>query len=49
VQLVEDLHGRGVLADPLLQPRYLEHAAASARLSRIHEVDSLSSLIGETT
>ena len=49
VPLVEDLHARGVLADPLLRPRYLDDPAASARLSRIHEVDSLSSLIGETT
>ena len=49
VPLVEDLHARGVLAAPLLRPRYLDHPAASGRLSRMHEVDSLSSLIGETS
>ena len=47
VPLVEDLHARGLLADPLLRPRYLDDPAASARLSQIHDVDSLSSLIGE--
>jgi hypothetical protein len=45
--LIEDLHARGLLADPLLRPRYLDDPAASARLSRIHDVDSLSSLIGD--
>ena len=49
VPLVEDLHARGLLADALLRPGYLDDPAASARLSRIHEVDSLSSLIGATT
>jgi uncharacterized protein (TIGR02421 family) len=49
VPLVQDLRGRGVLTDPLLRPRYLDDSAASARLSRMHEVDSLVSLIERTS
>ena len=45
VPLIEELHARGVLADPLLRPRYLEYPEASERLSRVREVESLSSLI----
>jgi uncharacterized protein (TIGR02421 family) len=48
VPLVEDLRARGVLTEPLLRPRYLDDAAASARLARIHEVGSLVSLIERT-
>jgi uncharacterized protein (TIGR02421 family) len=49
VPLVEDLRRRGVLVDPLLTPRYIEHPGARARLAHIHQVDSLASLIGDTT
>jgi uncharacterized protein (TIGR02421 family) len=45
VPLIEELHARGVLADPLLRPRYLDDPGAAARLSRAREVESLSSLI----
>jgi hypothetical protein len=48
VPLVEDLHRRGVLGDPLLIPRYLDHPGAGARLADIRHVDSLASLIGDT-
>jgi uncharacterized protein (TIGR02421 family) len=48
VPLVEDLRARGVLTDPLLRPRYLDDSATSARLSRMHEVESLVSLIERT-
>ena len=34
VPLVEDLHRRGLLADPLLVPRYLDHPGARRRLAR---------------
>jgi hypothetical protein len=44
--LVEELHARGVLADPLLRPEYLDHPAASRRLAHIHEADSLAALVG---
>ena len=47
VPLVADLHRRGVLTDPLLIPRWLDHPAARARLADIHHVDSLASLIGD--
>jgi hypothetical protein len=47
VPLIEELHARGVLADPLLRPRYLDDPGAAARLSRAREVESLSSLIEE--
>jgi uncharacterized protein (TIGR02421 family) len=46
VPLVEELHTRGVLSDPLLIPRYLEHPGAAARLADIHQVTSLASLVG---
>jgi hypothetical protein len=46
VPLIEDLHTRGVLEDPLLTPRYLEQPMARERLARIHDIDSLASLIG---
>ena len=46
VPLVDDLHRRGVLVDPLLVPRYLEHSGAPGRLAGISEVDSLASLVG---
>ena len=49
VPLVEDLHRRGVLSDPLLVPRYLDDPVAHARLAGIHQVDSLASLIGDDT
>jgi uncharacterized protein (TIGR02421 family) len=49
VPLVEDLRLRGVLTDPLLTPRYLDHPGARGRLADIHEVGSLASLIGDTT
>ena len=49
VPLVEDLHRRGVLSDPLLIPRYLDEPAARARLAGIHQVDSFASLIGDDT
>ncbi|HEY3670215.1 MAG TPA: tyrosine/phenylalanine carboxypeptidase domain-containing protein [Acidimicrobiia bacterium] len=47
VPLVEDLHRRGVLSDPLLIPRYLDEPVARARLAVIHQVDSLVALIGD--
>jgi uncharacterized protein (TIGR02421 family) len=49
IPLVEELRARGVLTDPLLRPRYLDDAEASARLQRIHEVDSLVSLTKRTS
>jgi hypothetical protein len=48
VPLVDELHRRGVLSDPLLIPRYLDEPVARARLAGIHQVDSLASLIGDT-
>lgn len=47
VPLVQDLHARGVLTDPLLRPRYLDDPGAQARLADIHQVASLASLIGD--
>ncbi len=49
VPLVEELHRRGVLSDPLLIPRYLDEPVARARLAGIHQVDSLAALIGDDT
>jgi uncharacterized protein (TIGR02421 family) len=49
VPLVEELHRRGVLSDPLLIPRYLDEPVARARLAGIHQVDSLAALIGDHT
>lgn len=46
--LVAELHERGALTDPLLRPRYLEDPLAQARLADIHQVASLSALIGAT-
>jgi uncharacterized protein (TIGR02421 family) len=46
VPLVDELHRRGVLADPLLTPRYLDLPGARARLAGISQVGSLASLIG---
>jgi uncharacterized protein (TIGR02421 family) len=46
VPLVDDLHQRGLLADPLLVPRYLDHPGARQLLAGIPEVTSLTSLIG---
>jgi uncharacterized protein (TIGR02421 family) len=46
VPLVDELHQRGVLADPLLTPRYLDLPGACARLAGISQVGSLTSLIG---
>jgi uncharacterized protein (TIGR02421 family) len=48
VPLVASLHERGVLTDPLLRPRYLDHAGAAARLDAIHQVERLASLLGGT-
>jgi uncharacterized protein (TIGR02421 family) len=48
VPLVEELRARGVLAEPLLRPRYLDYPEATARLARLCEVDSLIALIGGT-
>jgi hypothetical protein len=45
--LVEDLHRRGVLRDPLLRPRYLDKPTAQDRLARLAEVRSLVELIGD--
>ena len=44
--LVEELHRRGVLVDPLLTPRYLDLPSARARLAGLPEVGSLTALIG---
>jgi hypothetical protein len=49
IPLVEELRARGVLTDPLLRPRYLDDAEASARLQRIHEMDTLVSLTKRTS
>ena len=46
VPLVDDLHQRGLLADPLLRPRYLDHPGARQLLAGIPEVTSLASLVG---
>ena len=44
--LVADLHARGELRDPLLQPRYLDDPATQDRLAALHEVASLAQLTG---
>jgi uncharacterized protein (TIGR02421 family) len=44
--LVEDLHDRGALVDPLLLPRYLHDGAAKARLEQVRQVTALTDLIG---
>jgi uncharacterized protein (TIGR02421 family) len=46
VPLVDDLHQRGLLLDPLLVPRYLDHPGARQLLAGIAEVTSLASLVG---
>lgn len=46
VPLVEELHRRGVLVDPLLTPRYLDLAGAHARLASLAQVGSLTQLVG---
>jgi uncharacterized protein (TIGR02421 family) len=46
VPLVEELHQRGVLADPLLTPRSLDLPGARARLAGFSQVGSLASLVG---
>jgi uncharacterized protein (TIGR02421 family) len=46
VPLVEELHRRGVLSDPLLTPRHLDLPGAPARLAGLTEVTSLTSLVG---
>jgi hypothetical protein len=43
---VADLHARGELRDPLLQPRYLEDPGAQDRLAAMHQVASLAQLAG---
>ena len=48
VPLVEELHQRGVLVDPLLTPRHLDTPGARARLAGIDEIGSLTALVGET-
>jgi uncharacterized protein (TIGR02421 family) len=47
--LVQELHRRGALRDPVLRPRYLEDPAAQARLANIHQVSTLTALIGAPT
>jgi len=49
VPLVDDLHQRGILQDPLLIPRYLDDPGARDRLAGVTEVTSLSALIGGTS
>jgi uncharacterized protein (TIGR02421 family) len=46
VPLVDELHRRGVLTDPLLTPRHLDLPGAPARLAGLTEVTSLTSLLG---
>lgn len=46
VPLIEELHLRGVLHDPLLRPRYLDEPGSQARLARLSEVSALTELIG---
>lgn len=43
--LVEDLHRRGVLVDPVLRPRYLEDPRSQQRLDGIGQIESLASLV----
>jgi len=45
--LVDELHQRGALHDPVLLPRYLDDPAAQARLARLPQVSALASLIGD--
>lgn len=47
VPLVAELHRRGALRDPVLLPHYLDDPAAVQRLSRLHQVSSLTALIGD--
>lgn len=47
VPLVRDLHGRGMLNDALLRPRYLDDPRARERLAGLAEVRSPVDLIGE--
>jgi uncharacterized protein (TIGR02421 family) len=49
VPLVDDLHQRGILRDPLLIPRYLDHPGARDRLAGVTEATPLTSLVGGTT
>jgi hypothetical protein len=45
--LIDELHRRGALRDPVLLPRYLDDEAAQARLARLPQVSSLAALIGD--
>jgi uncharacterized protein (TIGR02421 family) len=45
--LVADLRQRGALVDPLLLPRFLDFPSSRRRLGAIHEVSSLTALIGD--
>lgn len=47
VPLVEELHRRGALVDPLLRPRFLDDADARRRLATIPQASSLAALIGD--
>lgn len=47
VPLVEELHCRGALVDPLLRPRFLDDPAARRRLAAIPQASSLAALIGD--
>ena len=47
VPLVDELHKRGVLRDPLLRPRYLDDPKSQARLADLPKVGALTQLIGE--
>jgi hypothetical protein len=49
VPLVDLLHQRGVLTDPLLVPRYLDLPGAPDRLAKLDQFDSLTSLIGDAS
>jgi uncharacterized protein (TIGR02421 family) len=48
VPLVEELHARGVLDDPLLIPRFLDSPDARTREAAARQIDSLASLIEVT-
>jgi uncharacterized protein (TIGR02421 family) len=48
VPLVADLHQRGALVDPLLEPRFLQDPGAQARLTALDAARPLTSLIGDT-
>ena len=48
VPLVEEMHHRGVLVDPLLRPRFLDEPMVQQRLADAHQVSSLAALIGDS-